>query len=183
MNKVCGAVTGYKQIGAFSVHESTLMAINGWRPHYWKFLTFETRKEILASTLNFFSSSLETHSIEDVAGYDEQYCQWVILRAANKTYNYFWYRCFSERNDRHQAIENQNRVPCGARKKTGHPCKAKAEPGSNRCRFHGGKSTGPKTIDGKIKSLSKLSQYQRKPHLLIAKRKELVAEMREKTGF
>lgn len=39
---------------------------------------------------------------------------------------------------------------CGARsKRTGQPCKLDPVPGRTRCKFHGGKSTGPKSEAGK----------------------------------
>ncbi|WP_371814550.1 HGGxSTG domain-containing protein [Aliiroseovarius sp. xm-a-134] len=38
---------------------------------------------------------------------------------------------------------------CGATTRKGAPCKAKALPGKERCRFHGGASTGPKTPEGR----------------------------------
>lgn len=38
---------------------------------------------------------------------------------------------------------------CGAWTRQGTPCKRKAIPGSNRCRNHGGLSTGPKTTEGR----------------------------------
>lgn len=40
---------------------------------------------------------------------------------------------------------------CGARTRKGHPCRARPEPGRTRCRFHGGKSTGPRTPEGKAR--------------------------------
>ena len=43
----------------------------------------------------------------------------------------------------------KRRVPCGAKTRKGHPCKALSEPARRRCRFHGGKSTGPRTQAGK----------------------------------
>ena len=49
------------------------------------------------------------------------------------------------------------RVPCGAtRHSDGQPCEALSEPGKKRCKFHGGCSTGPKTPEGKAKSLANL---------------------------
>jgi hypothetical protein len=49
---------------------------------------------------------------------------------------------------------------CGARCRDGHSCKAKAvvdplsdEPINGRCRMHGGLSCGPKTPEGKVRSM------------------------------
>ena len=61
--------------------------------------------------------------------------------------------------DRHNArvaerIAHQNatrRVICAARTRKGQPCRLKSEPGRTRCKFHGGKSTGPKTAEGKAR--------------------------------
>lgn len=48
---------------------------------------------------------------------------------------------------------------CGARRhRDGQPCQARPEPGKRRCRFHGGKSTGPRTAEGKARSLANLRQ-------------------------
>ncbi|MBB1061859.1 HGGxSTG domain-containing protein [Marilutibacter spongiae] len=47
---------------------------------------------------------------------------------------------------------------CGARTRKGHPCRAKAEPGKRRCKWHGGRSTGPRTPEGKAKALKNLSK-------------------------
>ena len=41
------------------------------------------------------------------------------------------------------------RVRCGAKTRKGTPCRAMSEPNRHRCRFHGGKSTGPKTAEGR----------------------------------
>ncbi len=43
------------------------------------------------------------------------------------------------------------RVLCGAKTRAGGPCRNKSEPGKRRCKFHGGKSTGPKTPEGKAR--------------------------------
>ena len=37
---------------------------------------------------------------------------------------------------------------CGAKCRSGEPCKARQMPGRKRCRNHGGLSTGPKTREG-----------------------------------
>lgn len=48
---------------------------------------------------------------------------------------------------------------CGAtRHRDGQRCEAKPEPGKRRCRFHGGRSTGPRTEAGKAKALANLRQ-------------------------
>ena len=52
------------------------------------------------------------------------------------------------------------RVTCAAkRRRDGQPCQAKSVPGKRRCKWHGGCSTGPRTIDGKAKALANLAQY------------------------
>jgi hypothetical protein len=44
----------------------------------------------------------------------------------------------------------RNKPPiCGARSRNGKPCQVRVEPGKRRCRFHGGLSTGPKTVAGR----------------------------------
>ena len=49
------------------------------------------------------------------------------------------------------------RVPCGARRhRDGEPCRALSEPGKKRCRFHGGRSTGPRTPEGKARCAANL---------------------------
>ena len=55
------------------------------------------------------------------------------------------------------------RVICGARRhRDGQPCQARSEPGKRRCRFHGGRSTGPKTPEGKARALANLRQNRPK---------------------
>jgi hypothetical protein len=48
----------------------------------------------------------------------------------------------------HRAARKQ-RVRCGARTRRGTACAALSEPGRQRCRFHGGQSTGPRTPEGR----------------------------------
>lgn len=51
------------------------------------------------------------------------------------------------------------RVICGARTtRKGTPCRNKSEPGRKRCKFHGGRSTGPKTTEGR----ERIAEAQRK---------------------
>lgn len=60
------------------------------------------------------------------------------------------------------AYESGRRVVCGARRhRDGQPCQAKSEPGKRRCRFHGGRSTGPRTAEGKARALANLRLHAR----------------------
>lgn len=43
---------------------------------------------------------------------------------------------------------------CGAKNRRGQPCGCKQLYPNGRCRFHGGPSTGPKTPEGKQRSLA-----------------------------
>ncbi|MFQ5974090.1 MAG: HGGxSTG domain-containing protein [Alphaproteobacteria bacterium] len=59
------------------------------------------------------------------------------------------------------------RPRCGARCRDGHSCRAPAVwdtqndcPRNGRCRMHGGLSTGPKTWEGKVRSLANLKQFR-----------------------
>jgi len=47
---------------------------------------------------------------------------------------------------------------CGARTRAGHPCKSRVIYASGRCKNHGGKSTGPRTAEGK----ARIAEAQRK---------------------
>ena len=60
-----------------------------------------------------------------------------------------------------------SRPKCGAKTRIGRPCRAPVvwdkkndKPVNGRCRMHGGLSTGPKTIEGRRRSLANLKQYQ-----------------------
>lgn len=45
----------------------------------------------------------------------------------------------------------RRRVVCGAKTRKDAPCRNKSEPGKRRCKFHGGKSTGPRTAEGRAR--------------------------------
>ena len=54
------------------------------------------------------------------------------------------------------------KIECGAyARSTGLPCRAKALK-NGRCKLHGGLSTGPKTQEGKLKSLMNLKHVKEK---------------------
>lgn len=53
------------------------------------------------------------------------------------------------------------RQECGAcRHRDRLPCRARTEPGKKRCRFHGGRSTGPRSAEGKARSIANLRQFR-----------------------
>jgi hypothetical protein len=43
----------------------------------------------------------------------------------------------------------RRRVVCGAKTRKDTPCRNLSEPGRKRCKFHGGKSTGPRSVEGR----------------------------------
>src|SRR5689334_15221393 len=48
-------------------------------------------------------------------------------------------------------LRRRERPKCGARNRQGEPCAVRGEPGKARCRFHGGLSTGPRTVEGRAR--------------------------------
>ena len=40
---------------------------------------------------------------------------------------------------------------CGARKRNGEPCQGRGKGAGGRCKYHGGKSTGPRTPEGRAR--------------------------------
>lgn len=58
-------------------------------------------------------------------------------------------RIISAENRRARATPLPGEI-CGAKTRRGTPCRCKAGP-SGRCKFHGGRSTGPKSRTGKKK--------------------------------
>ncbi len=72
-----------------------------------------------------------------------------------------------ERQELQYATRKSQRPQCGARCRDGHPCRAPAiwdkvndRPRNGRCRLHGGLSTGPKTLEGRLKALLNLKQFK-----------------------
>lgn len=62
---------------------------------------------------------------------------------------------------KHKVRQTSKKVICGARRhRDGKPCQAKSEPGKRRCKWHGGRSTGPKTVAGKAKAFANLRQFR-----------------------
>ena len=57
---------------------------------------------------------------------------------------------------------NNARVICGAkRRRDGQPCQGLSVLGKRRCKWHGGASTGPRTDEGRARSLANLRQNRR----------------------
>lgn len=48
-------------------------------------------------------------------------------------------------------IASNRRVRCRAKTRIGTACRNRSEPGKRRCKFHGGKSTGAKTTEGRAR--------------------------------
>jgi len=46
---------------------------------------------------------------------------------------------------------NQSKPLCGAKTRSGHPCRKPALKRKRRCRLHGGLSTGPRTDEGRAR--------------------------------
>ncbi len=61
-------------------------------------------------------------------------------------------------DDQGKALPIRDRPFCGAKTRTGGTCSHKVIPGKIRCRYHGGKSTGPKTNEGR----ARIAEAQRK---------------------
>lgn len=55
------------------------------------------------------------------------------------------------------------RPPCGARTRSGRPCRLECLPGRKRCKWHGGYSTGPRTPEGKAKVAENLRRARSDP--------------------
>lgn len=48
-------------------------------------------------------------------------------------------------------------LTCGARKRSGDLCGSTVLEANGRCKFHGGRSTGPRTSEGKARALENLN--------------------------
>lgn len=68
---------------------------------------------------------------------------------------------------------------CLAKTRKGTPCVALGDGRGGRCKFHGGRSTGPKTEDGKRRSLEALARGRQ---TALAKRKSTKSHRKVATG-
>jgi hypothetical protein len=60
-------------------------------------------------------------------------------------------------------LPKADRPICGARTQSGAPCRGRGVHGRKRCKWHGGCSTGPRTLAGKARALANLKQFRRAP--------------------
>ena len=67
--------------------------------------------------------------------------------------------------------DEANFIPCGARTRSGTPCKKPPLQTKTRCRLHGGASTGPKTDAGKARIA--LAQFKHGRYLRWRERRAL----------
>jgi len=64
-------------------------------------------------------------------------------------------------------------------KRTRQRCKAPAVRGKSKCRFHGGRSTGPKTAEGKARIAKAHTDHGRETRAIRAERSAKLAELYE----
>ena len=64
-----------------------------------------------------------------------------------------WCRQMLERglSPRGLPLKRKYRPRCSAKTRAGVPCIMRVVPGKQRCRFHGGLSTGPRTVEGRAR--------------------------------
>jgi hypothetical protein len=66
---------------------------------------------------------------------------------------------------------------CGAGTRAGHPCRSPAM-ANGRCRMHGGKSTGPRTVEGLERCRTAPLKHGRRSAAVLAERRQMVAKIR-----
>lgn len=66
-------------------------------------------------------------------------------------------------DDAGQPLPFNARPACEARTRAGTACRKKVVPGKQRCRFHGGLSTGPKTAEGRARIAEAQKMRWQKP--------------------
>jgi len=79
-------------------------------------------------------------------------------------------------------IKNVKLCGAKARQNGGKPCRQPAM-ANGRCRMHGGKSTGPKTVEGKLKSAMANYKHGHYTKEAIAERRRVNAMLRWRDDF
>jgi hypothetical protein len=74
-----------------------------------------------------------------------------------------------------------DRKRCLAKTRQGTPCQNPVVTGRNRCRMHGGKSTGPRTAEGKARVAAAQTKHGRRSKAHAAKVRYINAELRRIT--
>ena len=67
---------------------------------------------------------------------------------------------------------------CGTKTPKGTPCQNPVITNRNRCRMHGGKSTGPRTPEGKARAAAAHTKHGRRSRAHFARVKAINAELR-----
>ena len=70
---------------------------------------------------------------------------------------------------------------CHAKTRKGTPCQNPVVTGRNRCRMHGGDSTGPRTAEGKARVAAAHTKHGRRSAAHVEKVKAINAELRRIT--
>ena len=70
---------------------------------------------------------------------------------------------------------------CGAKTRAGGVCQNPAIGGRNRCKLHGGRSTGPRTPEGKARTIAAHTKHGRRSREHVEKVKAINAELRRLT--
>jgi hypothetical protein len=70
---------------------------------------------------------------------------------------------------------------CRAKTRKGTPCQNPVVTGRSRCRMHGGKSTGPRTAEGKARAAAAHTKHGRRSKAHVKKVRYINAEIRRIT--
>jgi len=71
---------------------------------------------------------------------------------------------------------------CLAKTRKGTPCQNPAVKDNNRCRMNGGKSTGPRTAEGKARVTAANTKHGRRSAAHLAVKKKIWSELRRVEG-
>ena len=71
---------------------------------------------------------------------------------------------------------------CRAKTRKGTPCQNPVVTGRSRCRMHGGKSTGPRTAEGKARAAAAHTKHGRRSKAHLEKVRYINAELRRITN-
>lgn len=72
---------------------------------------------------------------------------------------------------------------CGALCRSGEPCKLRVVEGKRRCRLHGGKSTGPKTPEGRARIAESNRKRKENKDALLSRGLEVLEEIERRQSL